>query len=61
MIYIFFILGTKGNIHIYFGAIDSGNDIIEHIQEKWSKHLNEDISFDIITKGFKNAEATTPS
>ena len=61
--YILYILdiGTKGNKNVYFSTIESGNNIIKQVQEKWAIHFNEDISFDTVTSGFKNIKKVAPS
>ena len=61
--YVLYILdiGIKGNINIYFSIIESGNDNIEFLHNKWSICLNEDINFETVVKGFKKAKTNAPS
>ena len=47
-------LGTKGNENVYFSTIESGNSILKQVQENWSKHQNDDITFETVAKGFEN-------
>ena len=54
-------LGTKGNKNVYFSTIESGNNILKKVQENWSKHLNDDTTFETVTKGFKNIKTIAPS
>ena len=54
-------LGTKGNKNVYFSTIESGDSILKQVQENWPKHLNDDITFGTVTKGFKNIKTKAPS
>ena len=53
--YILYILdiGTTGNKNVYLCTLESGNNIIKQIQDKWTKHFSKDISFDTVTSGFE--------
>ena len=55
--------GTKGNKNVYFSTIESDNNInYKTSSGKVCKTLNEDISFDTVTSGFKNIKKkVTPS
>ena len=53
-------LGTKGNKHVYFSTIETGNSTLKQAQENWSKHLNADITFETVTKAFNNIKTIAP-
>ena len=61
--YILYILdlGTNGNKNVYFSTVESGNSIIKQVQVKWSKRLDDELTFDSVTSGFKIIKVIAPS
>ena len=41
-------LGTQCDKNVDFSTIESGNSILKQVKENWSKHLNDDITFETV-------------
>ena len=52
---------SKGNKNTYFNSQNTGNNVLNELQIKWSTKLNEDIRLDTISNSFKNAKTFSSS
>ena len=49
-------ISSKGNKNTYFNVPNTGNEVLNDLQTKWSEKLNDEIRLDTLTKSFKNAK-----
>ena len=54
-------VSSKGNKNTYFNASNTGNNVLNDLQTKWSEKLNDEIRLDTLSNSFKNAKKYSTS
>ena len=54
-------VSSKGNKNTYFNASNTGNNVLNDLQTKWSEHLNDVIRVGTLSNSFQNAKKSSPS